>query len=297
MTFPEFPEVPRAIYGVDFSGAQDAGRKIWIAAGRADGERLRIDSCLQATELSGGGPKREQAHAALLRFILSSSVSAFGLDFPFSVAQRAIRLRYPSWEAFVLAFPGDYPSPDAFKATMKAIGLTAIEQSSDILKITSGGHEKILKRRTDVDAQTPFAPHNERLYRQTYYGIHDVLAPLVRYGRARILPMQEPVVGIPWLIEICPASTLKLGQLGPLYLTYKASASGARDHRARVLMALENQGVWFEQARVRSKVLADDHGDALDSVIAAYATWRALQEPTSLMARDDQERIEGRVYF
>ncbi len=285
-----FPDVPRAIYGVDFSGAQDAGRKLWVAAGHADGDRLRIDSCLQATELTGGGTKREQAHAALLRFILSSSVSAFGLDFPFSLSYRVIA---PStWETFVLEFSNHYPTPDAFQTAMKFIGKEAVGLSA-----VTVGHETILRRQTDIDAKTPFAPHNERLFRQTYYGIRDLLSPLVRYGRARILPMQEPVVGVPWLIEICPASTLKLGRLGPLYQTYKASEAGARNHRASVLAALEDQGVRFNQPRVRSKVLADDHGDALDSVLGAYATWRALQEPTSLIPRDAQERIEGRVYF
>ncbi len=292
-----FPDLPRAVYGVDFSGARDAGRKIWVAAGHADGSRLRIETCLRAAELHSGGSTREQAHAALLRFILSSSVSAFGLDFPFSLSQRAIQPRYESWEAFVLAFMSDYPSPETFRAVMKAIGLSAVEQTLDRPAASSSGHERILKRRTDVDARTPFAPHNERLYRQTYYGIRDLLSPLVRYGRTRVLPMQEPVAGVPWLIEICPASTLKLGRLGPLYLSYKAREASAREHRAQVLTALESQGVWFEQPHVRAKVLADDHGDALDSVLAAFATWRALQEPDSLLSRDAQERIEGRVYF
>jgi hypothetical protein len=292
-----FPDLPRAVFGVDFSGARDAGRKIWLAAGHIDGQRLRIESCLRASELHGGASAREQAHAALLRFILSSGVSISGLDFPLSISQRAIQPRYATWEDFVRAFPTDYPSPESFQSAMKDIGRKAVEESPELAALTTGGHEKILKRRADIDAQTPFAPHNERLYRQTYYGICNLLSPLARYGRTRVLPMQEPVAGAPWLIEICPASTLKLGALGPLYQTYKDSAVSARDHRTRVLAALERQGVWFEQARIREKVLADDHGDALDSVLGAFATWRALQEPRSLLPRDDQERLEGRVYL
>ncbi len=49
----------------------------------------------------------------------------------------------------------------------------------------------------------------ELLFRQTYYGVLDLLKPLVRTKKASILPMQEAMPGLPRLIEICPASTLK----------------------------------------------------------------------------------------
>ena len=43
------------VYGVDFSGARDAGRRIWLAEGRVGGGRLRVESCYPAEELPGSG--------------------------------------------------------------------------------------------------------------------------------------------------------------------------------------------------------------------------------------------------
>jgi hypothetical protein len=35
----------RTIYGIDFSGAKDAGNKIWIAKGAAEDKSLLIKEC------------------------------------------------------------------------------------------------------------------------------------------------------------------------------------------------------------------------------------------------------------
>ena len=66
-----------------------------------------------------------------------------------------------------------------------------------------------LKRKTDEETSTPFSPYNLRMFRQTYFGIKDILAPLVIDKIACVLPMQQPEQYKPWIIEICPASTLK----------------------------------------------------------------------------------------
>ena len=42
------------IYGIDFSGAQDAGNKIWIAKGVPEGESLLISECG-----TGVGPRQQ----------------------------------------------------------------------------------------------------------------------------------------------------------------------------------------------------------------------------------------------
>ena len=36
------------IYGIDFSGAQDAGKKIWIAEGVVKTDSLLIEDCFKA---------------------------------------------------------------------------------------------------------------------------------------------------------------------------------------------------------------------------------------------------------
>ena len=42
---------PQHIYGIVFSGAQDAGKKIWVAKGIVHGETLLIEDCFRARGL------------------------------------------------------------------------------------------------------------------------------------------------------------------------------------------------------------------------------------------------------
>ena len=42
---------PHHIYGIDFSGAQDAGNKIWIAEGVVKVDSLFIEDCYRARDL------------------------------------------------------------------------------------------------------------------------------------------------------------------------------------------------------------------------------------------------------
>ncbi|GFO98098.1 uncharacterized protein ig2599ANME_2315 [groundwater metagenome] len=55
----EMQSLPRRIYGIDFSGAKDAGKKIWAAGGRIEGSVLHIEERLRASELPGAGSERE----------------------------------------------------------------------------------------------------------------------------------------------------------------------------------------------------------------------------------------------
>ncbi len=261
------------IFGVDFSGAQDAGRKIWIAEALSAGDQLDVRTVYPAADLPHGGVRRDDALAALRAFIEASGESVFGLDFPFSLPRQIVAAR--DWLIFARLFSWKYPQPELFQ---------------ELCLAAANGRE--LKRDTDREAQTPFCAYNLRLYRQTYFGIRDLLAPLVSNGLARVLPMQSPEPGVPWLLEICPASTLK--QMPELYRPYK-DAPDRQTHRTVILDALAASGVRMT-IEVRRAALADRGGDALDSIIAAYATWRTLQNPSLLEPRSENERIEGRVY-
>jgi hypothetical protein len=196
-----------AVHGIDFSGAQDAGRRIWIASGVTDGGRLAITECRPATELPGGGHGCDVALCALRSFIQRDGDGVFGLDFPFGLPR--LLVAEPTWSEFVLAFGTRYPSAEAFRAACR----------------TQSNRE--LRRQTDSEAKAPWCAWNWRLYRQTYHGIDAVLAPLLRSNLVRILPMEAPEVGFPWLLEICPASTIR--RLGLARLPYKGPS---RDHRA-----------------------------------------------------------------
>ena len=267
------PMLPSRVYGVDFSGAKHAGHTIWIAGGEVQGDTLRIDDCRPAASLPASGKDRDIALAALRTFILEQTPCAVGCDFPFSLPQ--VHVTEPSWEAFVHEFAGNHPDADAFKRW-------CLERAE--------GRE--LRRATDCDARTPFAAYNLRLYRQTYFGIRDLLAPLVATGQVSVLPMQPPVPGRTWLLEICPASTLK--SLG-LYVPYKRADTSAV--REGLLTTLAQDVRVVVSDAVSEAVVRDHKGDALDSVIAAITTWRVLPEASQLRCEDGRlAAIEGYVF-
>ena len=75
----------------------------------------------------------------------------------------------------------------------------------------------------------PFAAYNLRIYRQTFYGVRDVLAAAVARQAAAVIPMQEYAANKAWIVEACPASTLK--SLG-VYRPYKGATKAQCAQRA-----------------------------------------------------------------
>src|SRR5215212_1659255 len=186
---------PNRVFGVDFSGAKDADRKIWIAGGALDGDTLRLDLCRRLENLPGPGSRLERALTTLRTFVTQQAPCVVGLDFPFGLPR--ILVEEERWEDFALGFSGRYPDADRFQMSCT---LTAFERTG----------YKELRRDTDIEAKTPLSPYNRRIYKQTFYGIRDVIAPLVANGAACVLPMQTALPDRTWLVEICPASTLEL---------------------------------------------------------------------------------------
>ena len=74
------------IYGIDFSGAKDAGNKIWIAKGIIEENTLLIEDCFRARDLQDSGNELDICLPALKDFIKEHQDAAFGLDFPFLIA-------------------------------------------------------------------------------------------------------------------------------------------------------------------------------------------------------------------
>ncbi len=265
----------RRVYGVDFSGAADAGRRIWIAEGAEPRGALHIEACYRAEDLPGSGRQRDQALSALRDLIQQEGHTAFGLDFPFGLP-RALP-KEATWEDFVRAFPQRYAAARKFRSGCRA---------------AARGRE--LRRATDREARTPFAAYNLRIYRQTFFGIRDLLAPLVVKQSACVLPMQPALPGKPWIIEICPASLLKREGL---YFPYKGTARTHRAARARIVEHFEHRGALVQAPATRRTILTDANGDALDSVLAALATARALRNPAGLFPTDSVSyALEGYVY-
>ncbi|MGH6959062.1 MAG: hypothetical protein ACREE7_01115, partial [Dongiaceae bacterium] len=88
------------IIGIDFSGAEKAGRAIWIAVARIDGEQVRIATCGPAADIVGSGAVRVHCLPALVEFIANQRNAIIGCDFPFSLPEAMVD--GGSWRAFAL---------------------------------------------------------------------------------------------------------------------------------------------------------------------------------------------------
>jgi hypothetical protein len=261
------------ILGVDFSGASDAGRKIWVAEGRLDGNgALELLSCVAAIDLPGGGKAPAEAVPALARHIAGLGVARVGCDFPFSLPRDLVGAR--SWRSFAMRYAADFADADTFRGLMRS-------------RHNAAEH----KRMTDRIAKTPFNSYNLRLYRQTWWGITGLLGPLVRSAAAIIRPQQKLVKDKPVLIEVCAACTLKSIDLYP---PYKGPGAKPRRHRRQILDSfIDRQRLVAPGQRLRTLLLDNEGGDALDAVIGAVATGRADLTKEA----DAHQRLEGRVYF
>jgi len=268
----------RTICGVDFSGARDAGRKMWMTKGTVKEGVLCIDHCLRGNELPGSGDDRTASLKALRAYILSEPNGAFGLDFPFGLPRDLAGSR--GLVEFLVAFPEKYEGPEKFRESCLSSGK---------------GREK--RRKTEEQAKTPFSPYNLRIYKQTFFGISAVLNPLIRNDLVRIMPVQKPSAKKPVVLEICPASTLK--RLSLYGHRYKGATSEHRKARAQVLREiLGTHRMRLEKPGVAKAVVENRGGDALDSVIAAIAVHRALSRRLKPTEEDRQiYGIEGYVYF
>ncbi|HET8728095.1 MAG TPA: DUF429 domain-containing protein [Alphaproteobacteria bacterium] len=260
--------------GVDFSGSATAGKTIWIATGTPRGAGLAIDGLLPARDIPGSGPGRDHALPTLRRHIAAQTGALIGLDFPFGLP--ASMVEAPDWRSFAIDFPRRYPDAERFRAACRE---------------RTGGRE--LKRRTDYEARTPFCAYNLRVYRQTWWGIAGILAPLLDADAVSVPPMVPMVDDRPALAEICPASTLK--RLG-CYPSYKGSGVGAVAARRSILSCLEAGGLEAPAPFARI-ALADRDGDALDALVAAFTSWQVSLRPAELLPRDEIDRIEARVLF
>ncbi len=76
------------IYGVDFSGAKDAGKKIWIAKGVIENSILQIEKCEKAEKFLGTKRELKPCLEALIEFVKGEKSCVFGFDFPFGIHRK-----------------------------------------------------------------------------------------------------------------------------------------------------------------------------------------------------------------
>ncbi len=272
---------PRRALGVDFSGANtNAGRKIWITETVAEDDCLRIESCRPATEAFDTRPERQHAVPALTAHLAELGGDwVVGLDFPFGLP-RAIVPKRP-WLDFLMSFPDWFSDPNDMRSRCQMHA-----------ELVSGGRKSKLCRATELPLGA-LSPYDVRLKKQTFYGLRDLIRPLVLTHTARVVPMQSPDSSMPTLLETYPAGTLDLLDLTPA--GYKSTDASARDRRAENLDGLIEEGIDIDDGTAE-RILDDTAGDALDSVVAAFAAFRNTRDQSNLRTEDDRHVAEGYIY-
>ena len=79
-------------------------------------------------------------------------------------------------------------------------------------------------------------------------------------------------------------------------MSYKGKAPAHRRARRELVGWVETLGVSFDTNRLRSRLLADTEGDALDAVLAAFAAWRVVRDNRLVVPESERYRLEGYVY-
>jgi hypothetical protein len=247
------------IRGVDFSGAAEPGDDIWIAEGAWNGDRLTVRRCRSATEAFGATERTAVLNR--LRTSLETAPGTTGLDFSFGLPDALL----PDCETWCETI-------EWFEATFAAASADEMREELKRKARVSDADGVELKRRTD-DAVGANSPYSFITYYQTLYGIREVVAPLVADGRVAVPPMQP--AGERNLVEIYPAGTLR--RLGTVDETYKDGAADARQRRETILNALVESTPLELADGIRARAVDETGGDALDSIVAAVATARAVR--------------------
>jgi hypothetical protein len=271
---------PETVFGVDFSGARRAGDSIYVARGVVRDDRLHVEACDAAPALLGTGPDRDEVLPALRAFVADAGPrTAFAFDFPFGVPVALLDdADVDDWDDFVRWFPGHLTDADEYSAW----GQTTVADSE----------QTYLPRATD-EAVGAKSPYHFFVKAQAFYGIRDVLRPLVVADEARVVPMHAPDTSVPLVLEAYPAATLSaLGLHRERYKT--ADEVGTERRRANVDGLAARTRV--DVSAVRETTIADDEGDALDAVVAALTAFRNTRDGASMTPESDGWRREGHIY-
>jgi hypothetical protein len=265
------------VTGVDFSGASEPGEDVWLTAGEWDGQRLRVTDARPASEAFGASG-REAVLAALRAFVADGGVT--GLDFSFGLPRAVLPDGVDSWtESLRWVDECEYADALAAQADWK-----------DRARVSDADGVE-LKRATDrpVGASSPYSFITRY---QTFHGMRDLLWPLVREGAVAVQPM-VPCEGAT-LVEAYPAGTLR--DLGLPDRKYKDDAKYP-DGPAKRETILDGLVAWGAEvpAPVRERLVGDREGDALDSLVAAVATARAV-ESEFRVAEARYDPVEGYIY-
>jgi len=259
------------ILGVDFSGARDAGQKLWLTVGVERGGNLHVKSSVPAGE-QFDADSRAECLAGLREAIKHADV--VGIDFPFGLP--AAVHDFDRWEAVCEWVAESVDDPDTLQQRCVERARTATD-----------GDRTYLRRRTDIPYGA-LSPYHWFIATQTFYGISNVLWPLLQEDAITVRPMQDsdrtPVC------EVYPAGTL--ADIGLPADRYKDDTEDARERRETIVEGLQLTPLALHG--IDEHLVDDVGGDAIDSVLAALAAWRAGRE--GFETDGPYDPVEGHIY-
>ncbi|WP_181691961.1 DUF429 domain-containing protein [Natronomonas sp. LN261] len=322
------------IRGIDFSGGRKPGDDIWIAEGRLEGGELRIDRCRSAADRFGEtkrGAILRSLQETLGRSEGTTGIDAsFGLPaellpdgvetwtgatrwFADSFADAAATGMRERCTSLARSRPGE--GVELKRRTDRTVGASSpysfityyqtLHAIRDVLApLVDSGSIAVPPVRTG----RPIPPDRDPSRTDSTNASirRHINGPEVAEGDRPSPPPDDDgpyrSAGSRNVIEVYPAGTLR--RLGTVDTGYKDGADGARDGRRRILNRLSSTDpgdtagpdrVSLElPASVRETALEEPGGDALDSVVAAVATARAVErEFVTDRPFDDRE---GHIY-
>lgn len=260
------------ILGVDFSGARDAGEKIWLTVCIERGGELHVKSSGSAAAQFGSS-SRDDALNGVRRAIERADI--VGMDFPFGLP--AAVHEFDDWRAVCKWVAHSVADPDALQEH-------CVEQA----RAATDGEQSYLRRETD-EPHGALSPYHWFVAAQTFYGIRDVLWPLINDGSITVPPMGDGD-GTP-VCEVYPAGTLQ--DIGLPADRYKDDTDESRQRRETIVEGL--QLTPLSMHGIEEHLVEDVGGDAIDSVLAALAAWRASRVEFSPDGPWDP--VEGQIYI
>lgn len=267
------------LHGVDFSGASEPGESVWLTAAEPTDEGIRVTACRSAREAFGASDRAEVL-SALRSFPVEGDV--VGVDASFGLPRPVLPERVAAsddWREAIRWVAEAYVDADALAAQADWKDRARASEADGVE----------LKRRTDgpTGANSPYSFVTRY---QTLHAMRDLLAPVL--DAVSVPPMVSGDGHGPTLIEVYPAATLR--DLGLPDRTYKEPGAEAREKRERILVGLREWGVELPEA-FGDRVLGDADGDALDSLVAAVATARAVASGFAVEG-ERYDPVEGYIY-
>lgn len=272
------------VFGVDFSGASTPGGRIWITKGSVTECEGNSDPTLMIESVRSAADRfdvtdRVAVLAELCDFVSERTEAVFGFDFPFGLPHAVLETTdFSTWTEFVEGFKTEFKNEDDDPQKFR----------QECAKRAGENNPAYVRRETDWQHGGQ-CPYGNQIQYQTYFGISQLLAPLVTNERITVAPMQCVESGTPVLIETYPAAVF--GRLGAYRQGYK-NHDGAEDRRERNLTYLETNGSLQICEKCRNRAIASD--DALDSLACACGAWRAISTKTVI---DPVCSREGWIYI